>query len=128
VVWHSRPGDDAATLGIYPDQLDAKTATSILAEASADVLIVGHTHLTFEARLADGRRIVNAGALWRDPEADERPRALILGAHGEQEIARIDGGRFGVLELPTREFTVRDAASGAVVEHQVFVLGLTNLR
>ena len=123
VVWHSRPGDDSAMLGIYPDQLDAQTAASFLAEASADVLIVGHTHLTFEARLADGRRIVNAGALWRDPEADKRPQALILGAHGEHEVARTDGGRFGVLELPSREFTVYDAASGEVVEHRVSELG-----
>jgi putative phosphoesterase len=122
VVWHSRPGDQAGMLGIHPDQLDAIAAEKLLADADADVLVVGHTHVTFEARLEDCRRILNPGALWRNPDALNAPRALILRSGRTYEAEPTDGGRFGVLDVPSLEFTVRDALTGTVVQHRILDL------
>jgi predicted phosphodiesterase len=77
---HGRPGDDMR--GVYPD-LDRAEAATLLDAASADILLIGHTHEPFVAELADGRLIANPGALWQG------------------------GGRsFGVLDVTDRSFRV----------------------
>jgi predicted phosphodiesterase len=96
VVWHARPDDDM--MGIYPD-IAENDAVTLLDAAGGDVLLVGHTHLAFERRVADGRMICNPGALLRDP------------AEPLDVPAR---GTFGVLELPAKTFTVRSARTGEV--------------
>jgi len=95
-VWHARPWSDMN--GIDPDISD-DDATTLLDAAACDVLIVGHTHLAFERRVVDGRMICNPGALLRDP------------AEPLDVPAR---GTFGVLELPSKTFTVRSAKTGEI--------------
>jgi predicted phosphodiesterase len=48
--------------GAYPEELP-----SILDGCKADVMFVGHTHVSFIKKLGDGRVIMNPGALLRDP-------------------------------------------------------------
>jgi hypothetical protein len=52
--------------GIHPEIAESDAVASLDA-AACDVLIVGHTHLAFERRIAGGRVICNPGALLRDP-------------------------------------------------------------
>lgn len=87
-VWHGRPGDDMR--GVYPDVERAEVAT-LLDAAGADILLLGHTHEPFVARLDDGRLIANPGALWGP-----------------------GGGTFGVLDLAERGFRVFRAGGGEV--------------
>ena len=72
-----------------------------LDRVGADVLVVGHTQVAFRLAAARGGVVMNPGALLRAP-------AVPL------EIP--SGGAFGVLELPSREFTVHRAEDGAEVE------------
>lgn len=64
LVTHARPGNDMQ--GIHKDASVDELA-AILDAASADFLIVGHTHVPFVRRLGDGRVVMNLGALLRDP-------------------------------------------------------------
>lgn len=87
--------------GISPRRDDADDLESMLFEAGeAHVLIVGHTHRAFAAKATGGGIVVNAGALLRDAKPDVRVPTP---------------GTFGVLELPSRKFTVHRALDGAVV-------------
>jgi putative phosphoesterase len=100
VATHARPGDDMH--GISVDASDADLA-ALLDDASADVLLVGHTHVPFARTLGDGRLVCNPGALVRDP------------APGTDVAAP---GTLGVLSIEdgTATFEVRRAANGAPVE------------
>jgi putative phosphoesterase len=94
-VWHASPGD--LMRGIHADR--AQDVDAILASAAADVLIVGHTHVPLHLS-APGGAIVNPGSiLRRSPPSEKIPAS----------------GTFGVLELPSRRFTVHRASDGAVV-------------
>lgn len=99
VVTHARPGSDMNGIStkLRKDELER-----MLDDTMAGVLVVGHTHQAFELRLADGRKVVNPAALLRDP------------ADPDEEVACT--GTFGVLELPSRRFTVHEAATGNEVE------------
>jgi putative phosphoesterase len=97
-MWHASPGD--MMQGIYGDRADAG---AILRVAAADVLIVAHTHVPMELRAPNGS-IVNPGSVLRDP-----PRTEPIPS----------SGTFGVLELPSRRFSVHRSADGAKVEHQL---------
>lgn len=97
VLAHARPDSDM--LGIASDTPEHELA-AILDDAGADVLIVGHTHVPFLRRLADGRVVANPGALLRAP------------APGV-EIAT--PGTFGILDVATRAFTVLRAEDGSRV-------------
>ena len=79
----------------YADEL-----RQVIAEADADVLIVGHVHAPMWIEI-DGRKIVNPGALLRDT-----PQPIDVGMEGT----------FGVLELPSRDWRVYRAADGVEVE------------
>jgi putative phosphoesterase len=96
VMWHASPGDDMR--GIEPDQVTRPELEGWLAQAKADVLLVGHTHAHFALHVGDAL-VANPGALWS-------------GAYKGQRVA---GGKLGVLELPARRFRVYDAASGRLV-------------
>ena len=56
LMWHARPGSDMQ--GIYRDTTQAELS-EMVNRASADVLIVGHTHEPFRRRLPGGRWVVN---------------------------------------------------------------------
>ncbi len=65
------------------------------------MLVVGHTHADFEVVVEGVGSIVNPAALLRDPV--------------DGEGVPLATGRFGVLELPSRRFTVYQAADGVEV-------------
>ncbi len=94
LVTHARPGDVMG--GIHHD---AEDAPAILRFSSADVLVVGHTHAPMHLVLPEGA-IVNPGSILRQPPSTEAIPAT---------------GTFGVLELPSRRFTVHRASDGAEV-------------
>ena len=81
--------------GILPDR--GADVGAILATASADVLVVGHTHVPMQLAAPRGT-IVNPGSILRQP-----PRTESIPA----------SGTFGILELPSRRFTVHRASDGA---------------
>lgn len=103
VMTHARPGSDMK--GIFPN-IDSDTARKFLLHVAAQVLVVGHTHESFEVVVDGVGKIVNPGALLRDP--------------GPGEDAPPAPGSFGVLELPSRKFEVhRVSDAGAEPDHSV---------
>jgi predicted phosphodiesterase len=99
-VHHASPKGDMDA--IDGDQISYDRAAAHLRRAHADVLMVGHTHVAFALEVAGVGVIVNPAALLRDPaEGHDNPPAT---------------GTFGVLELPSRVFTVHRAADGTEVE------------
>jgi putative phosphoesterase len=95
VVTHASPGD--LMRGIHAER--GADASAILATAEADVLVVGHTHVPMHLSVPEGA-IVNPGSVLRQPPSAERIPA---------------SGTFGVLELPSRRFTVHRASDGAEI-------------
>lgn len=98
-IVHGSPRGDMD--GIELDGLDAAMAYRHIEKAEADVLVVGHTHVALEVRLRGDRRIVNPGALLREP------------AH--PGLGPPATGTFAVLELPSRDFRVHRAADGVAL-------------
>ena len=95
--WHARPNNDMQ--GIDPRDLTIGAAVALLDEAKADLLLVGHTHVAFNATLDGGRKLMNPGALWRGPRV-------------ENVASSVSYSGFGLLTLPDASFEVFDAASG----------------
>jgi predicted phosphodiesterase len=96
-VTHGSPGDDQR--GIYPDR--GAEVGAILASAAAEILVVGHTHVPMNLEAPRGS-IVNPGSVLRQPpNMAEQLRA---------------SGTFGVLELPSRRFSVHRASDGAELD------------
>ena len=91
---HARPGSDMH--GIGPDA-DAAELRKVLDAAEADVLVVGHTHVAMDLLTTGNRHVLNPGALLRDP------------AGGHELPAP---GTFGVLDLPSKQWTVIRARTG----------------
>jgi putative phosphoesterase len=99
-VHHASPRGDMD--GVDPADISFELAADHLRAAAADVLVVGHTHLSFQLDVEGVGTIVNPAALLRSPASDDDlPRAT---------------ARFGVLELPTKRFTVYRVADGREVE------------
>ena len=96
---HARPGSDMN--GVMPGAT-AADLDEVLKAAEADIVVVGHTHRAMELRLGD-KLVLNPGALLRDP-ADGWERELPT------------PGTFGVLELPSRNWTVFRARTGQPME------------
>ncbi len=94
-VWHGSPGDEMR--GIHADR--GADVGAILQSAHADVLVVGHTHVPMHLASTKGA-IVNPGSILRQPPSSERVPA---------------SGTFGILELPSRRFSVHRASDGAEV-------------
>lgn len=99
VACHGTPMSDSE--GIHPDEDDDELA-QWLAMTGARVLLCGHTHVPVARTVATGS-VLNPGALWRGAEAFQTS----LGAPEElSAAARHVGGAFGVLELPSRRWSV----------------------
>ena len=99
VIHHARPGSDMK--GIAPDT-PQDDLIKMLDDEYADVLLCGHTHISFARRLPGGKLVANPGALLRD-------------AGPGCDVAT--PGTFGILEVRggAREFEVRRALDGAIV-------------
>lgn len=94
-VHHAAPESDMH--GLMPEELDTQQVREALDVATADILIVGHTHVPMDIELRGRGRILNPGALLRDPAVP-----------GEVPTP----GTFGVLDLPSGEFQVLRAKDG----------------
>lgn len=114
-IRHGTPKSDME--GIDPLLAIGPDARRWLAEADADVLVVGHTHIPFTIRAAGGGLIVNPGALLRDPAEGAQVGARRFDPQtGNFVPVDLEGGTFGVLDLPTKAFTVHRAKDGSEVE------------
>jgi predicted phosphodiesterase len=101
-MWHARPGSDME--GIRADATSPALRRRLLDQSAVDVLIVGHTHDAFSLVAGKGR-IVNPGACCSKTLAYKQSGALAVP----------DGYRpatFGVLELPSKRFSVFCAVDG----------------
>ena len=99
-IHHASPRGDMD--GIDPEAIDFARGRAHLEQAAADVLLVGHTHVAFALHITGVGLIANPAALLRAPaEGAENPPAT---------------GTFGVLELPSRKFSVHRATDGAELE------------
>jgi predicted phosphodiesterase len=90
------------------DSVEPGEVPGLLAEAEADLLVVGHTHeqLILEAPDRPGL-IVNPGAMLRTPVDDTHPPWLLNPETGR--FARSEpkpGGTFAVVELPGTQVDV----------------------
>jgi predicted phosphodiesterase/predicted RNase H-like HicB family nuclease len=101
-MWHARPGSDME--GIRADTTGPALRRRLLDDARADVLVVGHTHDSFELRVGRGR-ILNPGACCSKTYTFKHSGALV-------EPAGYRPATFGVLELPSKRFTVLCALDG----------------
>ncbi len=115
-VRHGSPEDDME--GIYPDATTDNDLRKWLTAVNADILIVGHTHIAFARKNAIGDMIVNPGALLRDSAARQEATPMVWDATKGEFVPEKprQGGTFGVLELPSRRFTVHRASDGQVVK------------
>jgi putative phosphoesterase len=100
VVVHASTSTDDMK-GVMLHDIDRVRCQALLDQAGADVLVVGHTHVPAVICVGPARLIVNPGALLRTVPSDYGVAAP---------------GTFGVLELPSGEFTVFDALTGHEVE------------
>ena len=100
VVCHGSPRSDMQR--ILPGEVDLAWCRGQLEKADADVLVVGHTHIPALIHVGGSGLIVNPGALLRSPS-----------------VPVSAPGTFGILELPSRRFTVIDSASGREVPFAV---------
>ncbi len=98
---HASPRSDMA--GIDPAQATAGELSAMLDRVGVDILVVGHTHIAFEITLTHGRRILNPGS------------SLTDGTGHPSHLVR-ECGTFGILELPSRRWTVQRVDDGREVE------------
>ena len=106
-MWHASPGSDMHK--IVPDRVHAKDVQGWLATCAAQVLVVGHSHCAFELRAAEGGMIVNPGTLLRTSTLEA------CGLVRLHPASPIQGGTFGILELPSCRFSVRNSRDGREV-------------
>ena len=100
---HARPGSDLD--GLDESTLDTDEVPGLLAEAEADVLVVGHTHASLVLEAPDGV-IVNPGALLRS-RANVHSAWLLdpkSGSFSKSEPR--PGGTFAVSELSSLKVEV----------------------
>ena len=103
---HARSGSDMD--GLDENMIEPDEVPGLLAEAEADVLVVGHTHSPMALEAPDGSGvIVNPGALLRSP-ADGGHSAWLLdpeaGSFSRNEPK--PGGTFAVVELSSLRIEV----------------------
>ena len=102
-IHHARPGSDMD--GIEKELLEPGEVPGLLAEAEANVLIVGHTHSSMILETPGGM-VVNPGALLRS-HADEHSAWLLNPESGS--FSRSDpkqGSSFAVIDLPSMRVEV----------------------
>ncbi|MCA9973112.1 MAG: metallophosphoesterase [Anaerolineales bacterium] len=68
---------------LYADRPEA-SLERLLDQASADVLVCGHTHLPYHRVLGSGRHVVNAGSVGKPKDDDPRAGYVVLTANGRQ--------------------------------------------
>lgn len=102
VLWHAQPKSD--TNGIDVGTTTSQELKRMLDDAEADVLLVGHTHVSFLRQLGMTRLVANPGALLRNP------------ADGVELPAP---GTFGVLTIDHEwaRFEVRRAQDGKLASN-----------
>lgn len=93
---HARPGSDME--GITVETTPPALRRRLLAQAGAEVLIVGHTHDAFNLATEKGR-IINPGACCSK-------------TYGKKTTEDYRPATFGVLELPSKRFTVFRVVDG----------------
>jgi putative phosphoesterase len=107
-VHHARPGVFGGDLvGIETRTTSPAVMENLRMLAGADVLLVGHTHERFAARVPGGL-VANPGALWSGPDEYGKLGSLYVPSGPSY-------GTFGVLDLPSTGFTVYRAEDGQVV-------------
>jgi len=87
----------------YPDEIDERRMQFYFSHVNADILIVGHVHVPYEIRWA-GKALLNPGAV------------LLGRAPDNLVVSDNPGGTFGILELPSRRFTVHATLDGAELD------------
>ena len=127
-VCHGTPKSDMD--GVVPGMATADDVRRWLAAVGADVLIVGHSHAPFVLSDVGGGLIVNPGALLRDRAGGDVPAPVIFdpqkGTFVQAQAA--PRGTFGILELPTKHFTVHLASDGSEVPVPVVKTGIHDRR
>jgi putative phosphoesterase len=115
-VHHGSPRWDMA--GIDPHVALGGDVRRWLAEADADVLVVGHTHLAFALREVGSGLIANPGALLRNSAGGRGGTAMVFDPDAGKFVPAPPqvGGTFGVLTLPAKTFTVYRASDGSEVD------------
>ena len=103
-MWHARPGSDME--GIERERTGPELRRRLLAQARADILIVGHTHLDFELAVdVPPGKILNPGSCCSKSYVYRQAGPLIV-----PDTFR--PATFGVLELPSMRFEVFRALDG----------------
>jgi predicted phosphodiesterase len=113
-IHHGTPYSDMD--GIYPDQVTGSDVRRWLDKAEADALLVGHTHIPFILSIPGRGIVANPGAILREIPIGE---ILIYNPLSQSFLPgadTVEGGTFGVLELPSLLFTVHRAADGTEIE------------
>lgn len=87
----------------YPDEIDERRMQFYFSQVNADILIVGHVHVPYEIRWA-GKALLNPGAV------------LLGRAPDNLVVSDSPGGTFGILELPSRRFSVHATLDGAELD------------
>jgi len=125
---HGTPRSDMDS--VVPGMTTADDVQRWLAAVGADVLIVGHSHAPFVLSDIGGGLIVNPGSLLRDRAGGDVPAAAIFdpqkGTFVQAQTA--PRGTFGILELPSKRFTVHLASDGSEVPVPVVRTGIRDRR
>jgi predicted phosphodiesterase len=125
---HGTPGSDVD--GVVPGMATVDAVRRWLGATGAEVLIVGHTHVPCVLSGLEGGMIVNPGALLRDRVGGDLPAPVIFdpqkGTFVESQAA--PRGTFGVLDLPSKRFTVYLASDGSAVSVPVVKVGVADRR
>ena len=125
---HGTPRSDMDS--VVPGMATADDVRRWLAAVGADVLIVGHSHAPFVLSDVGGGLIVNPGALLRERASGAIPAPVIFdpqkGTFVQAQAA--PRGTFGILELPSKRFTVHLASDGSEVPVPVVKTGVTDRR
>ncbi len=83
---HASPVSDVRSFAPEPDpEEDAR----LLADAAADRLVFGHTHVAFARTAADGTELVNPGSVGMPTDGDHRASYALLHDDGRVEHRRV---------------------------------------
>jgi putative phosphoesterase len=112
---HATPrADDDIVTRETPDE----GVASALADAEADLVVVGHTHVQFDRHVPDAPRLVNAGSVGMPYEGDPAARWLLLGSAIEHRRTTYDAAaavaRIYASAMPQVERLVENALRGGV--------------
>jgi putative phosphoesterase len=114
-IRHGTPSSDMR--GVWPIRTSRAELAGHLEETASDILVVGHTHLPFRLDVSGVGSIVNPGALLREPTGRVAMKPILFDPDRRRFVTGPGpgGGTFGILELPSRQFTVHRAQDGSKV-------------